>query len=350
MLDEDAEGRGGDGQMSGRFVRLAESMRGDVVESIHHGVVVVADADGRIVASWGDGDTMTCPRSSLKPIQAVGLVESGAFDALGLGEDSLAMACASHRGEPEQVTLVRTWLQRLGVAEDLLCCGPDLPHDGRAAEDYLRAGGARSRVFHNCSGKHCGFLSLARHKGWDLRSYADVQHPGQRLYRDTLSELLGRDVGSLPIGVDGCTLPAIAMSVADAARVFARFAAVRVAHDRRQEAIRRIHAAMRTRPDLLSGKGQATETIVRHTSGRIVLKSGAEGFVVAMSPGERLAIAVKIADGNSRGRMLVLVEALASVGLITAADAEVLRDRVAVPIKSSAGDMVGYVRACRLRS
>jgi L-asparaginase II len=334
--------------MTGALARLVETVRGGVVESVHHGVVVVADADGRLVAAWGDADLVTFPRSSLKPIQAVGLVESGAFDALGLAEAHLAIACASHRAEPEQVALVAGWLQRLGLPEDALRCGPDLPLDGHAAEAHLRAGGARSRVFHNCSGKHCGFLTLARHKGWDLGSYADPAHPGQRLYRDALSELLGRDAGALPAGIDGCALPALALSVADAARVFARFAAARVAGEGRRAAIRRIQAAMRNRPDLLSGRGQPTEAIVRRTEGRVILKNGAEGFLVAMAPDEGLAIALKIADGASRGRMLVLVEALLAAGLVTDADAEALRARLAVPIKSSVGDKVGHVRACSL--
>jgi L-asparaginase II len=338
----------GDAHMTGTWVRLAESVRGDVVESVHYGVVAVADADGRLVAGWGDVDTVTYPRSSLKPIQAVGLVESGAFDALGLDEAHLAMACASHRGEPEQVALVGDWLQRLGLPEEMLCCGLDLPADAGAAEAHLRAGGARSRVFHNCSGKHCGFLSLARHKGWDLGSYSDVAHPGQRLYREVLSELLGRDADSLPAGIDGCTLPTIALSVADAARAFARFAAARVAGEGRRAAIRRIQAAMRNRPDLLSGRGQATEIIVRHTGGRIILKGGAEAFLLAMAPKEGLAVALKIADGNSRGRMLALVEVLLAVGLVTAADADALRARLKVALRNSAGDEVGHVRACAL--
>src|SRR5688572_7434604 len=110
--------------MTGTLVRLVESVRGGVVESVHHGVVAVADPDGRLVAGWGDVDTVTFPRSSLKPTQAVGLVESGAFDALELDEAHLAIACASHRAEPEQVALVGDWLRRLGLPEEMLCCGP----------------------------------------------------------------------------------------------------------------------------------------------------------------------------------------------------------------------------------
>jgi L-asparaginase II len=334
--------------MRDHVVRLAESVRGGVVESVHEGVVAMANADGRLVASWGDAEMVTFPRSSLKPIQAVGLVESGAFDALGLEEKHLAIACASHRAEPEQVALVGEWLQRLGLEENMLRCGPDLPSNETAAEAHLRAGGERSRVFHNCSGKHCGFLALAWHKGWDLGSYTDLAHPGQRLFLDVLSELLGRNAASLPAAIDGCTLPTIAMSVADTARAFARFAAARVATPERRAAILRIQAAMRARPDLLSGRDQPTETIVRHTQGRIIMKTGAEGFLVAMSPDDGLAVTLKIADGNSRGRMLVLIEALRATGLVTEADAEVLRTKLAVPVKDSGGSQVGYVRACPL--
>ncbi|MCH7888955.1 MAG: asparaginase, partial [Proteobacteria bacterium] len=210
------------------FEKVAEVWRGAVVESVHFGVAAVANADGEIVHGWGDPSVVTYPRSALKPIQAIALVETGAHRAYRLEERHLALACASHLGEPMHVDLVERWLETLGLSEQALACGPDYPIDVDAAHALIRAGRDKSRLYHNCSGKHCGFLTVARHMGWDVAGYGERDHPAQRRYLDSLSELLGRDARALDFGVDSCTLPAAALSVGDAAVVMARFAAARV--------------------------------------------------------------------------------------------------------------------------
>ncbi|MBX6375931.1 MAG: asparaginase [Acetobacteraceae bacterium] len=325
------------------FVRLAEVWRGPAVESVHHGVAVIADAAGRIVQAWGDPGFVTFPRSSLKPFQAIGLVESGAADALGLSPEHLALACASHRAEDFQVSLVRDWLGRMELTEAALVCGPDLPRDARDQAALLRGGGGPARVFHNCSGKHCGFLAVARRLGAPTAGYDDPAHPAQRLYLDALSELLGRDAAGLARGVDGCGLPAFALSVGDMARAAARHAAAAVAAEARRDAIRRIHAAMRAHPDHLSGRDQPTSRIIRATQGRVLVKGGAEGFVLALVPDRGLGIAVKIADGASRAKMGVLAALLGRLGLLDAAEAEALCGAVEPPVLDSNGRAVGRI-------
>ncbi|HYF08283.1 MAG TPA: asparaginase, partial [Acetobacteraceae bacterium] len=298
------------------FVHLADVWRGPAVESVHHGIAVVADAEGRIVLSLGDPDFATFPRSSLKPFQAIALVETGAADALSLTEEHLALACASHRAEDFHVALVRDWLGRLGLDENALACGPDLPRGGADQAAVLRAGGAPSRVFHNCSGKHCGFLSVAKRISAPVAGYQDPAHATQRLYLDVFSEFLGRDAATLPRGTDGCSLPALALSVADMARAAARFAAAEAAGEERRAAIRRLQAAMRAHPDHLSGRDQATSRIVHATGGRVLLKSGAEGFVVGFVPDRGLGLAVKVADGATRAKMGVLAALISRLGLL----------------------------------
>lgn len=325
------------------FRRLAEIHRGPGVESVHHGVAAVADADGRIVFSVGDADFLTFPRSSLKPFQAVALIETGAADALDLTEEHIALACASHRAEDFQVALVRDWLGRLKLDESALVCGPDLPRGAADQAAVLRAGGGPSRVFHNCSAKHCGFLSVAKRLGAPVAGYQDPAHATQRLYLEIFSEFLGRDAATLPRGTDGCSLPAIALSVADMARAAARHAAIRVAGEPRRAALRRIHAAMRAHPDHLSGRDQATSKIVRATGGRVLLKSGAEGFVVGFVPESGLGIAIKIADGATRAKMGVLAAILGRIGLLDSVAAASLAEEVEDPIRDGNGALVGRV-------
>ncbi len=324
------------------FLPLAEIRRGGVVESLHHGVAVVADAQGRILQSWGDPHFVTFPRSSLKPFQAIPLVESGAADAAGLTEEHLALACASHSAEDFQVALVRGWLDRLGLAESALVCGPDLPRAQADQIRVIRAGGDRSRVFHNCSGKHCGFLTLSRHIGAPLAGYAEPTHPAQRLYLEAFSELLNEDAARLPRGVDGCGLPALALPMAAMARAAARWAAARVATEARHTAIRRLQSAIRAHPDHLSGRGSSTGKIVRASQGRVLLKGGAEGYVVGFVPEEGLGIALKLADGTARAKMGVFATLLGRLGLVDAAEA-LARD-VEGTIADSNGQAVGEVR------
>ncbi len=331
------------------FARLAEVRRNGTIESVHQGVVAVADASGRIVHAWGDPGFVTFPRSSLKPFQALALVESGGAD----GEDDahVALACASHRAEPFQVAMVRDWLGRLGLGESALVCGPAYPIGEADSHAAIRAGG-RSRVFHNCSGKHCGFLTACRALGAPTGGYERPDHPAQRHWMTGFSELLGRDAAALPHGTDGCGLPALALPVGDMARTAARYAAADVADPRRAAAIRRILGALEAHPDHLSGRDAPTSRVVRAVRDRgtrFSMKVGAEGFVVAFLPDRRgegaLGIAIKMADGAARGKMAVLVALLARLGVLPADRAAALAGAVEDPINDSNGRPAGSVAA-----
>lgn len=329
--------------MTTPFVPMAEIRRGGILESVHQGCAVVADAEGRVLLTWGDPAFVTFPRSSLKPFQAIPLVESGAADAAGLTEEHLALACASHSAEDFQVALVRGWLERLGLTESALVCGPDMPRSQADQAAVWRAGGDRSRVFHNCSGKHCGFLTLSKHIGAPVAGYNDPAHPAQKLYLEAFSELLGLDAAALPSGIDGCGLPALALPMEAMAKAAARWAAAKVATDSRRTAIRRLQSAIRAYPDHLSGRGSSTGQVVRATQGRVLLKGGAEGYVVGFVPDRGLGIAVKLADGASRAKMGVFATILGRLGLLDAAEA--VAARIEGEIRDSNGNTVGEVRA-----
>jgi L-asparaginase II len=314
------------------------------VESVHLGAAAVANADGEVIYGWGDTGLVTFPRSSLKPIQAIALVETGAANAWRLAPEDLALACASHRGEPMHTGRVQAWLDRLGLGESALACGPDLPANPEAATGLIRSGAEPSRIFHNCSGKHCGFLSVARHMGWPVEGYNDPSHPTQRLYLDVFSDLLHADARGLPLGVDGCTLPAPALSLADMARTMARYASARTATPGRAEAIRRLHDAMRAHPELVSGTGEANVRIADATRGRIVMKGGAEGYLVVFVPDQGLGIALKIADGNSRARVVALLAVLRELKLLSPSEAAALAQLAEVTVHDSTGKAVGCIR------
>jgi L-asparaginase II len=329
---------------------MVEVWRGSLVESVHLGVAAVANARGEIIEGWGDIGLVTYPRSALKPVQAIALVETGAFAARGLTPQHLALACASHRGEPFHIKLAAAWLTELGLTETALACGPDHPADEATAAAAIRDGHPAQRIYHNCSGKHCGFLTVARHRGWPVEGYDRPEHPAQQLYLDALSELIGRDAHALPFGIDGCALPAAALPVREMALMMARFADARVASPARRAAIFAIHDAMRLHPEYVSGTDQPGVQLARVTQGRIIMKTGAEGFLMAYVPKQGLGIALKIADGEARARVPALLALLSVMGLVDAAEQGALAHLAEPPVLNSAGTPVGRISACGFES
>ena len=324
-------------------VELARIWRGPVVESIHHGVVAVADTQGRLVEAWGDPDWLPTPRSSLKPFQAVALVESGAADALRLTDSHIALACASHHAQPFQVELVKEWLRKLDLTEDALVCGPALPRNIADQATAFALGGPR-RIFHNCSGKHCGFLTVAKHLGAGL-DYGNPDHPAQRLYMEVLTEFTGLAPGAIPLCGDGCALPAAAVPIAAMARAMARLGVAEAGTPKRRDAAKRVVAAMAAHPDNLASKDSSTARLIRRTGGNVVCKGGAEGYVVASIRDKGLGIAIKVADGDPEGRakMGVLARLLGRLGVLPVDQAEALVADVAPRIADSNGSQVGRV-------
>ena len=187
---------------------FVEVMRNDVVESRHFGSAVVCDFRGNVLHHWGDIEKLIFPRSSLKPLLAIDLVKSGASEHYALSDAEITLACASHQGEPMHQELVSTWLARLGLTEEHLACGANLPDDIESAHKLLTSGQQGCRVHHNCSGKHAGFLTTALHLKMPLDGFHLVDHPLQELSLEGLSELAQINVGAYPMGIDGCGFPA----------------------------------------------------------------------------------------------------------------------------------------------
>lgn len=279
---------------------LVEITRGETVESRHRGAAVVVDADGKVVARWGDTDRPVYPRSAIKPMQALPLVESGAADAVGLGDAEIALACASHGGESRHVALVRAWLDRLGLAESDLECGPQTPTHAPAADALVRAGRQAGALHNNCSGKHAGFLTLAAHLGAPTRRYVDAGHPTQQAWRRTLAELSGADLEAAPAGIDGCSIPTLALPLPALALAAARFATGADLMPARAAACARIRRAIAADPFLIAGTGRFCTRAIEAGGGRFLVKGGAEGVSIAMLPGPGLGIALKIDDGAGR--------------------------------------------------
>ena len=290
-----------------------EVWRGDRVESRHRVRVCVADASGSVTLALGDVDEPIYPRSAVKPFQALALVETGAVDAYAVGEAELALACASHGGEPDQVMLVETWLGRLGLDEAALACGPHAPLHPPAAAALIRAGARPRRVHNNCSGKHVGMLAAALTLGAPTHGYDRSDHPVQRHCAEAIAALAG--LGRLPeAGTDGCGLPNHPMPLRSLARAAAFLANPGAAPPARAAALGRIAAAMRAQPRMVAGTGRCCTAVMEHAP--VIAKTGAEGTYFAALPGHGFGIALKAEDGATRAAETALLAVLDQFGAL----------------------------------
>ncbi|MEX2631427.1 MAG: asparaginase [Tistlia sp.] len=324
---------------------LVEVTRGTLVESRHRGAFAVCDAEGRILHQAGDPERLVYPRSAIKPLQALALVESGAADAFGCTPAELALACASHDGEPLHSEAVTAWLGRLGLSPADLECGSHLPYNEAAAHALIRAGKAPGPEHNNCSGKHAGFLCVARQLGAPLEGYIDFGHPVQQTLLGILEQMGGLDLREAPRGIDGCGIPQYAMPLGNLALAMARLADPAGQPERRQAACLRIRAAMAAEPAMVAGERRFCTRIIRSTNGRALVKTGAEGVYGAALPERGLGIALKIEDGAGRAAEVVMGRLLRRLGLISEAEAEALQPILRPSIRNRVGRIVGEIRA-----
>ncbi|WP_299916221.1 asparaginase [uncultured Roseobacter sp.] len=314
---------------------MVEIWRGDFLESAHSGHAVICDASGQIVDAWGDPEATVLPRSSAKMIQALPLITSGAADQANLTPEHLALACASHNGAAIHTERVDTWLQTLGLDDDALRCGPQLPDDRTAREGLICAHEAPCQIHNNCSGKHAGFLTLAKHMGAGPE-YVEADHPVQQACLEVF-EATTRET-SPGFGIDGCSAPNFACSLHGMARAMAHFAA---APSGSPEA--RLHEAMRLHPDLVAGEGRACTELMRAMNGQVAIKTGAEAFFIGILPEQKLGIALKIVDGTTRASECAIAAILVKLGVLEP-DHPATRKRLNAPITNRLGIQTGWIK------
>jgi L-asparaginase II len=305
---------------------VAEVIRNGFVESQHHGSVVLTGPDGTIEWSLGAATAAMFPRSSNKPMQAVGMLRAG----LGLGDELLALAGGSHAGESIHVEGVRQILTEAGLDESALRNPRAYPFDGKARNAWVRAGNRRARVTMTCSGKHAAMLLTCARNGWPTDSYLDPGHPVQQHILAAIEDCAGERAAS--VAVDGCGAPLVAISLAGLARAFGRIAAAPPDTPEGQVA-----RAFRRHPEYASGTRRLSATLIRSVPG-LFCKTGAEGVIAVGLPDGR-GIAVKVNDGASRARPVVLAAMLGRLGL----DNEVIRAQRERPVRGGRG-VVGVVR------
>ena len=323
---------------------LVEVTRGDMVESRHRGAVAVIDGSGGTVLAIGDIEAPVYPRSAIKPLQALALFETGAADAFGLSDAEIALACASHGGEPRHVETVERWLARIGCSAEDLECGSHLPSHEPSAAELIRDGVAARPVHNNCSGKHTGFLSVARHLGVETRGYIALEHPVQQTVLGILEQMTGLDLGEAPRGTDGCGIPVIGIPLGNLALAMARLARPSDQPKRRREAAARVRRAMAAEPFMVAGTGRFCTRVMAVTGEGALVKTGAEGVFCAALPDKKLGIALKMDDGAGRAASIVMGRLLQQFGILGPEEVQSLEDALCAPVTNRAGLRVGEIR------
>ncbi len=327
---------------------LVEVLRGALAESAHRGAVAVHDSDGKAVWEIGDTDRPIFPRSAVKAIQALPLVETGAADAYGFGERELALACASHSGEPEHVELARSMLAKAGLDETALECGAHWPSSHDATIALARAGGNPNALHNNCSGKHSGFLCTCRHAGIGHRGYVGAGHKSQEMVREALEAVTGAAHREENRGIDGCSIPTYAVPLKGLALGFARMLTGKGLSPTRATASHRIIDACMAEPWYVAGTGRACTKLMEIAPGRIFAKTGAEGVFCALLPEKGLSIALKCEDGATRAAECMVAALLARYFEPDSAERDALLGLANRTMRNWNGIEVGTVRAAEL--
>ena len=315
--------------------------RGSIVESRHRVHAAVVDARGQLVAGAGDTALVTHWRSCAKPFQVMPLVESSGFDRLGWGDDELALACASHGGEPEHVALAQSMLGSIGMEEGDLACGAHEPLSPRGAKLWRESGVRLTRLHNNCSGKHAAMLARAHTAGWPTYGYERVEHQVQRDILQRIGRWAEVDPEQIPRAIDGCGVAEFSLPLQAMAHAYARLGD---AARRREEVPLRVLHAMGSRPFLVGGTDRFDSILIEATEGRVIAKIGAEGVHCVSVIDEGIGLVVKVEDGAQRAQYPAVIRALQTMGVLRAELPARLDEFLHRPLRNTRGEVVGEVR------
>ena len=323
---------------------LVEVTRGQMTESRHRGAIAIFDANGDPVLRIGDTGARVFPRSAIKALQALPLIESGAADALGYEAPELALACSSHNGEERHVNAARVMLIKAGLDEDALECGIQWPSRLEDVASLVRADETPCALHNNCSGKHAGFLGLAKAMGLKTKGYVEADHPVQQEIRLVLETMTGDSLTADVCVTDVCSIPTYASPLEGFARAFAAFGTGEGLELKRAEAAQRLLKACVENPFMVAGTGRFCTRAMEGLRQRVFVKTGAEGVFCAAIPELGLGIALKCDDGASRASEVMMAAVLEAFLDLNDDEARLLADLRQPVLKSRREAEVGLIR------
>ncbi|MGL4810586.1 MAG: asparaginase, partial [Beijerinckiaceae bacterium] len=323
---------------------LVEVTRGARVESFHTGAVAISDAQGGMRLALGDVARPVFPRSAVKAIQALPLIETGAADKFGLSEADIALACASHSGEPRHANRAAQMLAKAGRAPDCLECGTHWPSNIEFARALAAEGQSPSALHNNCSGKHAGFVCLACGNGDDPAGYIQADHPVQRRVKRALEDMTGASLSASLTGIDGCSIPTYAIPLSAMAQAFARLGTGEGLDSTRAQAAHRIRKAVAANPDMVAGVGRVDTVVMTALRERAFIKTGAEGVYCGAMPELGLGFALKCDDGAGRASEVAMAAILAAFLRLNEAENAVVSGTLSPALVNWNGIEVGRLR------
>ncbi len=327
---------------------LVEVMRGGIVESAHRGAVAIVDADGKLVLSIGDIDRPIFPRSAIKGLQAIPLLESGAADRYHFTDAEIALACASHNGEARHANTALGMLAKAGLGIAVLECGTQWPMRAVAQHPLVLGGEKPTALHNNCSGKHAGFVCTACANGDDPAGYIKAGHPTMRMVTEAVASMTGHTLSDAVAGTDGCSIPAFAIPLRALALGFARFGAgAKLGHER-QKATARIRSAVAKEPFFVAGTERFDTEVMQVLGARAFLKVGAEGVYCASFPDQGFGVALKCDDGTTRAAEVMMAAIIKRTLALPEADLAAMAKWHIQPMKNWNGLHVGDVRPAGL--
>ena len=318
-------------------IRMVEVTRSNEVESVHYGTAVLINSSGEVLKEWGNSDLLIYPRSALKPIQSLNLYKDGVAEGLKLTDEYIALTTASHHAEDLHQKMITEWLQKINIGEDKLCCGADWPWN---MNDKFKANlkyKKKRRIFHNCSGKHCGHLAVSKYKDLPIENYNQNNHPIQKELINLIENLSNFKIKN--IGIDGCTLPNPLIPL----KKFALAAAKIVDYKSLNEAsdiAKRIFDSCVKFPEITGGSKSVNCALTKLSKGKAFFKNGAEGVFVAIIPEQKSALAVKITDGAARAAEVAIAGLISELKIIDEDQIEKFKKR---PVKNSTEQVIGYM-------
>ena len=317
---------------------MVEVIRGGFTESTHRGVAVLINSNGEILQEWGNSNTLIYPRSALKPIQSLNLYKDGVAKALGLSDNLIALTTASHHAENIHQKMINNWLKKINLKEKHLSCGPSWPWN---IKDQFKAHSKykiKRKIFHNCSGKHCGHLAVSKYKNLPIKNYQNKDHPIQKDLIKLIEDLSKYKIKN--IGVDGCTLPNPLIPLKKFAFAMAQLADYKKLNEYSTIAKRIFDSCVKF-PEITGGSKSINSILTKLSKGKIFVKNGAEGVFVAIIPEQKSALAVKIIDGASRAAEVAIAGLLSELKII---NNEKINKIKKIPIKNSANQIIGSMK------
>ena len=319
-------------------IKMVEVTRSDFIESIHYGTAVLTNSDGKILKEWGNSNILIYPRSALKPIQSLNLYKNGVAEDLNLSDDFIALTTASHHAENIHQKMIKNWLKKINLKEKHLSCGPSWPWN---IKDQFKAHTKykiKRRIFHNCSGKHCGHLAVSKYKNLPIKNYQNKNHPIQKDLIKLIEDLSKYKIKN--IGVDGCTLPNPLIPLKKFALAAAQLADYKKLNEHSAIAKRIFDSCVKF-PEIAGGSKSVNSILTKLSKRRAFVKNGAEGVFVAIIPEKKSALAVKIIDGTARAAEVAIAGLISQLKIINNDKIEKIKKR---SVKNSAGQIIGHIK------